>query len=169
MQGAPNSIICGTPEVPAPKIYRELILICTFSATMLSFKKKGANIVMRNILAILLVLCLSACASESKDIASSYVSPLQYKDLDCDQISQEMARISSRTAELSGIVDSNATKDTVSTAVAIVVFWPAAFLVKGDGQKAAEYARLKGEFEALEKVSIEKKCGITIKKQKATS
>jgi len=43
---------------------------------------------------------------------------------------------------------------------AVVIFWPAAFFVKGDGQNAAELARLKGEFEALEKVSIEKNCNL---------
>jgi hypothetical protein len=40
------------------------------------------------------------------------------------------------------------------TGAAIVLFWPAAFFVKGDGQNAAELARLKGEFEAIEQASI---------------
>jgi hypothetical protein len=46
------------------------------------------------------------------------------------------------------------------TGAAIVLFWPAAFFVKGDGQNAAELARLKGEFEAIEQASIQKNCGI---------
>jgi hypothetical protein len=29
--------------------------------------------------------------------------------------------------------------------MALVLFWPAAFTIKGDGQTAAELARLKGE------------------------
>jgi hypothetical protein len=33
--------------------------------------------------------------------------------------------------------------------VAIVVFWPAAFLVGGDGQVAAELAQMKGQMNAL--------------------
>ena len=44
--------------------------------------------------------------------------------------------------------------------IAIVVFWPAAFFIKGDGHTAAELGRLKGEFEAVEKASIEKTCGL---------
>jgi hypothetical protein len=41
-----------------------------------------------------------------------------------------------------------------------VLFWPTLFFIKGDGQTAAELARLKGEFDTLEKVSIEKNCGL---------
>jgi hypothetical protein len=44
-----------------------------------------------------------------------------------------------------------------------VVFWPAAFLVGGDDHTTAELARLKGEFETIEKVSIEKNCGLDIR------
>jgi hypothetical protein len=46
------------------------------------------------------------------------------------------------------------------TGAAIVLFWPAAFFVKGDGQTAAELGRLKGEFEAIEQASIQKNCGL---------
>jgi len=34
------------------------------------------------------------------------------------------------------------------------------FLEGGDGPEAAEYGRLKGERDALEKVAIQKECGI---------
>jgi len=44
------------------------------------------------------------------------------------------------------------------------VFWPAAFFIKGDKETAAQLARLKGELEALEKISIQKKCGITFER-----
>jgi hypothetical protein len=59
-----------------------------------------------------------------------------------------------------GAQDSQATKDSVVTGVAIVVFWPAAFFVGGDRGNAAELGRLKGEADALEQVSIKKNCGI---------
>ena len=42
--------------------------------------------------------------------------------------------------------------------VAAVVFWPALFFVKGDGEQAAEYARLKGEHEAINHAAIMKGC-----------
>jgi hypothetical protein len=47
----------------------------------------------------------------------------------------------------------------------IVVFWPAAFLVGGDGQVAAQLAQLKGQMSAVEQASIQKKCGIQFQRQ----
>lgn len=103
---------------------------------------------------------LASCASSSDEIRASYVSPYQYQHYTCQQIAAEAERISQRVAEASGVQDSKRTGDAVTTGVAIVLFWPAAFFIKGDGQTAAELGRLKGEFEALEKASIEKKCGL---------
>lgn len=107
---------------------------------------------------------LIGCASSSTDIKPAYVSPLQYQSLTCEQIGLEMERVSRRAAEAAGVQDSNRTQDAWVTAAAIVVFWPAAFMVKGDGQNAAELARLKGEFEALERVSIEKNCELQVRR-----
>lgn len=49
----------------------------------------------------------------------------------------EAQAISAKAAELSGVQDQKRTNDQIATGVAIVVFWPAAFLVGGDGQVAA--------------------------------
>lgn len=48
-------------------------------------------------------------------------------------------------------------------AVGMLLFWPTLFFLEGgDGPQAAEYARLKGEVDALEKVAIAKKCDMTV-------
>jgi hypothetical protein len=110
------------------------------------------------------VLALSSaligCASSADKIGGQYVSPLQFSNYDCNQLSMEAQRISARVAQLSGVQDQKASNDAVATGVAIVIFWPAAFLVGGNDQTTAELARLKGEFEAIEQVSIQKRCGI---------
>jgi hypothetical protein len=72
----------------------------------------------------------------------------------------EAQAISAKAAELSGAQDQKRTNDQIATGVAIVVFWPAAFLVGGDGQVAAQLAQLKGQLNAVEQASIQKKCGI---------
>lgn len=46
------------------------------------------------------------------------------------------------------------------TTVSLILFWPAAFFLKGDGAAAAEVARLKGEMQAIEQVNRVKNCGI---------
>ena len=113
--------------------------------------------------ALLAAIC-AGCASSSSDIEAQYVSHLQYQHLGCKQIGAEAQRVSRRVAELSGVQDEKATGDAVATGIALVVFWPAAFFVKGDGATAAELGRLKGEFEALERVSIERRCGLQFRR-----
>lgn len=115
----------------------------------------------------LLTVCLAGCASSSNEITPSYVSPLQYQHLSCQQIAAEAERVSHRASQVAGTQDEKSTNDAVATGVRIVLFWPALFMVKGDGQTAAELGRLRGEFEALEKVSIEKNCGLQFRRPAA--
>lgn len=118
------------------------------------------------ILAATLGIC-TGCASSSDKIGAQYVSPLQYSSYDCSQLSLEAQRISSRVAQLSGVQDQKATNDAIATGVALVIFWPAAFLVGGNDHNSAELARMKGEFETIEQVAIQKKCGFDFRRQAA--
>ncbi len=118
------------------------------------------------ILAATLTVCVG-CASSADKIGAQYVSPLQFSNYDCTQLSLEAQRISSRVAHLSGVQDQKATNDAIATGVALVIFWPAAFLVGGNDQNSAELARLKGEFETIEQVAIQKKCGFDFRRQAA--
>ncbi len=90
----------------------------------------------------------------------AYVSPMQYQSYSCAQLREEAARVSSRAAAAAGMQDQNATNDAIATGVALVVFWPAAFLVHGNGTNAQELAELKGEMDAIEQANVQKKCGI---------
>jgi hypothetical protein len=82
-------------------------------------------------------MLFAACASSSDAIKPAYISPLQYQHLSCQQIAGEMERVSRRASEAAGVQDSNKTSDAWVTGAAIVLFWPAAFFVKGDGQTCA--------------------------------
>ena len=115
---------------------------------------------MREPICLLLALALAGCAAKSTDIATSSVSPLQYRGLDCDQIGDEMQRVSARVNALGGQLDQKATDDAGVTAIGIILFWPALFFVGGNKGQEAEYGRLKGEHEALHQVAIQKRCGI---------
>lgn len=109
-------------------------------------------------------LAVAGCASRSEDVAASYVSPVTYQSYSCKELGLEAQRVSSAAAVASGAQDSQRTKDSVATAAAIVVFWPAAFFVGGDNAKTAELARLKGQMDAIEATSIQKKCGISFQR-----
>jgi len=104
-------------------------------------------------------IALASCATKAKKIEAAYVSPIGYEAYSCDQLGLEAQRVSSRAGELSGQQDKQATKDAVAVGVSLILFWPAAFLVKGDNTTAAEISRLKGEMNAIEQVSIQKQCG----------
>ena len=102
---------------------------------------------------------LSACASAPDHIAPSYVSPLEYSNLDCDQLRAELIRVSDHVREVAGVQAKDHTRDQIAMGVGLVVFWPALFFLSGGGHKD-ELARLKGEYDALDQAAIEKKCAV---------
>lgn len=105
-------------------------------------------------------LTLAGCASRSEDVSAAYVSPVAYESYSCKELSQEAQRVSSAAATAAGVQDSQRSKDTAATAAAVIIFWPAAFFVGGDNAKTAELAQLKGQSQAIEQASVQKKCGI---------
>lgn len=104
---------------------------------------------------------LGACASNPDDIDAAYVSPIKYQNYDCDQLGVEMDYVGQRTTKLYQRLKDAREADNWQMGVGLVLFWPALFWLEGgDGPEAAEYAQLKGEFEALRDISVSKKCGI---------
>lgn len=103
-------------------------------------------------------LLLSACAKSSNEVATAYISPEQYRGLNCGQINSELVRISGRVSEIGGRLDEAASNDAAITGLGVVLFWPALFALGGTGQQEAEYGRLKGEYEALNVVALQKNC-----------
>lgn len=109
------------------------------------------------------VLWLSACASQPENIPTSYVSPFQYRDYDCEQLAAEAGRLNRKVYQLQGNLEQTASDDEALMGVGLFLFWPAIFFIEGDdGFQAQEYARLKGERDAIQKAVIYNKCsGVT--------
>lgn len=102
---------------------------------------------------------VAACASQSDKIQPSYVSPLQYGNYSCSQIKGELGRVGRKMNEVAGVQDKTASDDSVAMGVGLVLFWPALFFIDSSDQHI-ELARLKGEFDALEQVAIQKNCKV---------
>lgn len=117
---------------------------------------------------VVLSTALAGCASSSADITPSYVSPVAYQGYTCQQLALEAQGVSTRAATLSGVQDQKRTNDGLATAAAVVIFWPAAFLVGGDKQTAAELGLMKGQMVAIEQASVQKKCGIQFQRPPAS-
>ncbi|MEO8677110.1 MAG: hypothetical protein ABI569_16160 [Casimicrobiaceae bacterium] len=114
-------------------------------------------------LVVTVALVVGGCATASKDIAATYVSPNQYSTYDCEQLAAEAGRIQTRVVQLGGRLDQAAQNDAGIMVVGVVLFWPVLFALGGTKQQEAEYARLKGEYEAVEQAAIARKCAYAMK------
>lgn len=108
--------------------------------------------------AVSLSIALAGCATASKDLSATYVSPMQFQAYDCEQLSSENQRLQSRVSQLGGRLDQAASNDKAIAGVGVILFWPALFALGGTKQQEAEYSRLKGEYGAIEQSAILKKC-----------
>ena len=105
-----------------------------------------------------LSIMLAGCSTASKDIAAASVSPLQYQSYDCEQLTAETQRLQARITQLGGRLDEAASNDKAITGVGVILFWPALFALGGTKGQEAEYARIKGEYDAVQQAAISKKC-----------
>ena len=103
-------------------------------------------------------MAAAGCATSSKDLSATYVSPIQYQQYDCQQLQLEGQRIQRRYVELGGRLDQAASNDKALVGVGMILFWPALFALGGTKQQEAEYSRLRGEYDAVQQAAIEKKC-----------
>lgn len=109
-------------------------------------------------LTVSMAVLMGACSTASQNITSEYVSPVQYQGYDCQQLAQEAQRILIRVKQLGVRLDQAAQNDKTIGVVGAVLFWPALFALGGTKQQEAEYSRLKGEYEAVDQMQIQKKC-----------
>ena len=102
---------------------------------------------------------ITSCSTTkySKDIQSDFIPDEYYTTYDCNQIRQEIARVTSRLKTISGAQDANKKRDVNMAVVSWVLFWPALFAIKNEDQ-AQEIAQLKGQYDALLRITP-KKCG----------
>lgn len=104
------------------------------------------------------VLVLAGCVRSPESITAHYVSHVQYQSLECEQIAEEQARVAAKLAEVSALQQENANADVALVAVGMLVFWPALLAMPATTDRKEEIGRLKGEYEALERLAIRKGC-----------
>ncbi|MBV6389687.1 MAG: hypothetical protein JNIBNLAF_01334 [Nitrosomonas europaea] len=126
---------------------------------------------MQKVTAVLLCLTMAqyGCATSSKNISAAYVSPVQYQSYDCDQLASESLRVQTRVSELTGRLDKAASNDKLITTAGVLLFWPALFALGGTKDQEAEYARLKGEYDAIHQSAVIRKCSGVVTPQPATA
>ena len=106
-------------------------------------------------------LVMAGCASSPDKMTAADVSPLTYQAYDCQQLAAEGDRIQRKVNTLYDQLKKKADADSWQMGIGLVLFWPALFFLEGgDGPEATEYRQLKGEYEAIRKTSIQRKCGL---------
>lgn len=155
----------------AHQICKNLRQLSKFEGCLFVFGKyvkfiEEGKMIKRSLVLILIVSLLSGCATPPGKISAIYVSPLQYSGLSCEQIQQEMVRVSAKVREVAGIQQSEANKDAFALTFGLILFWPALFFMMGQDKKQ-ELGRLKGEYEALEQAAIRNNCGFIDDLEKA--
>lgn len=105
----------------------------------------------------MLAVTLAGCASTPERIGASYVSPLVYANYDCGQILAERERIATRVHDVAAAQNRQAQNEQIAAGVGLVIFWPALFLLVGPDRRE-ELSNLKGHYDALEQVAIQKRC-----------
>ena len=112
---------------------------------------------------LIILISIASCASNPDSIDAAYVSPLKYASYDCSQIGTELGYVGQRTNTLYANLRAKRSADNWQMGVGLLLFWPTLFALEGgDGADTAEYAQLKGEFEALRQNSVEKRCGLAL-------
>lgn len=154
----PKTHLLSHMNVFLPKFASELTFLTSYVYDQLSLVLKKLK--MRKFAATLMSVAMvaSGCSTASKDIAATYVSPIQYQSYDCDQLAAETQRIQAKITQIGGRLDESASNDKVLTGVGVVLFFPVLFALGGTKQQEAEYARLKGEYDAVQQAVITKKC-----------
>ena len=112
---------------------------------------------------------LGGCASSPGGIEPAQVSASKYSRHSCASLRAKSRRVSKEALRVAGKVQQRSNNDAVATGVALVLFWPAAFFVKGDGPEAEQYAELVGERQAIEKAAKRKGCKIRFEPLKAAN
>ena len=114
----------------------------------------------KTIILVILSFFIASCATSPDKLKTQYIPASTYSNLDCDQIAGSLRQKNSKMENLYASLKSESQTDSTQMAVGMLLFWPSLLFLEGsDSPDAATYSRLKGEVEALNEISITKKCG----------
>ena len=101
------------------------------------------------------VALTSACSSGARDVTASYTSSSKYAGWSCENLSEELNRVQSTAARISGKLEKDRKRDITKTTVSLILFWPAAFFIEGDDPvKQQQLSTLLGEANAINSARI---------------
>lgn len=103
-------------------------------------------------------LALAGCASRSADVRPLATPAATFAGWGCERIVEEQDTVQQRAAETAWAVDERAGNNVIALGVGLTVFWPALLAMRPDGPEAADLARLRGRYDALEAAARQRGC-----------
>ena len=103
-------------------------------------------------------LLLSGCFTRSVDVRPAPANPADFLAWGCTRIDEEQDSVQLRAADLAYAVDERAGNNIMALGLGVTLFWPAILAMRPAGLEAADLARLKGRYEALQTASRMKGC-----------
>ncbi len=103
-------------------------------------------------------LALAGCATRSADVRPLATPAAAFAGWSCERIVEEQDSVQQRAAETAWAVDERAGNNVIALGVGLTVFWPALLAMRPDGPEAADLARLRGRYEALQAAAAQHGC-----------
>jgi hypothetical protein len=116
------------------------------------------NATPRLVLCGLCLLALAGCATHAEHVRPEPTPLAEFATWGCSRVADEADRVQQRAADVAYAVDERAGNNILALGVGLTVFWPALLALRPDGLEAAELARLKGRYEALQQVAAQRGC-----------
>lgn len=109
---------------------------------------------------VLLPALMSGCriASDPEVIRPDYISPEEYRDLDCRELAMRIVMLGYQIEDLHQRLSKRRERDQWQLAFVWFYGISGAF-IDGDGEEAATFRHLQGEFEAARIQAVRKDCG----------
>ncbi|MBI1328117.1 MAG: hypothetical protein GC136_10825 [Alphaproteobacteria bacterium] len=107
---------------------------------------------MKHLFLFLSLLLLAACET-APESDPSYISPTHYQNYNCNQISAEMQRVSTKLEQATSV---DSTNQMLGAAVAIFAISKGRG-ISGGGENV-ELKRLRNQYDVLEQTAIQKEC-----------
>lgn len=113
---------------------------------------------MRTIIIALGLILITSCASKPEDIMAIDYPDAAYASLSCADLSVERSRIADSVLQATGQQRSERKKDQAWGWTGAILFAPALLMMDGNDENAVRLAQLKGQYEALERVTAARRC-----------
>ena len=113
----------------------------------------------RLILSTLALLLLAACATPPDKITATSLSPYTWRGMSCERLAAEHNRLALEVSSRKVQLEDRANTDTWQAVGGFLVIVPWFFL-DGDGYDTEEFARVKGELQAVKSAAVQKGCNL---------